>query len=255
MKVITCNLNGVRSATNKNFWPWLAQQDADVVCLQEIRANVEQFPKEALTLKGYKYFIKSAVRPGYSGVAIYTRHTPKNVIDKMGFPEMDLEGRYLEIELANANIISAYFPSGSSGEDRQAKKYEFLDHFLKILSKIKKNKKPYIICGDWNIAHKAIDLKNWKSNQKNSGFLPEERAWMDKIVDGLGYIDAFRVVNPAAEQYTWWSNRGRAREKNVGWRIDYQICSPNLAKKIKSAEIYTKEFFSDHAPLCIEYAL
>ena len=255
MKVITANLNGIRSATQKNFWPWLEKQKADVVCLQEIRATEEQFPKEALALKDFHRFVKSAEKPGYSGVAIYTRLKPKKIITEMGFAEMDSEGRYLQIDLDKVTVVSAYFPSGSSGEERQNKKYEFLDHFLGMLKSIKKKKKPFIICGDWNIAHKEIDLKNWKSNQKNSGFLPEERAWMDTVISELGFIDAFRTLNPHPDQYTWWSNRGRAREKNVGWRIDYQIVSPDLADSLKSASIYTSEFFSDHAPLTIQYKI
>jgi exodeoxyribonuclease III len=255
MKVISCNLNGIRSATQKQFWPWLHKQRADVICLQEIRATEAQFPPEALEMKGYHRFVKSAERPGYSGVAIYTKIEPKGLVPQMGHSEMDAEGRYLEVKLDKVNVVSAYFPSGSSGVERQAKKYEFLDHLLGRLKAIRKKGENYIICGDWNIAHKEIDLKNWKSNQKNSGFLPEERAWMDKVINELGYVDAFRVLNAKPEQYTWWSNRGQARAKNVGWRIDYQIISPELKSSVQKVDIYTDEFFSDHAPLTVQYKL
>ncbi len=253
MKIISCNVNGIRSATRKEFIPWLKRQKADVICLQEIRAREDQFPKEALEIAGYHTFLHPAERPGYAGVAMYARDKPKKVVREMGLEEMDLEGRYLQLDFKGYSVISAYFPSGTSGTVRQDKKYEFLDHFAELMSSFRKKRREYIICGDWNIAHKKIDIKNWRSNQKNSGFLPEERAWMDMVVDELKFVDAFRVVDQREEQYTWWSNRGRARENNVGWRIDYQFISPGLANKVAKASIYTRKKFSDHAPLIVEY--
>lgn len=255
VKVISCNVNGIRSATRKDFIPWLKRQKADVVCLQEIRAKEEQFPPEALELSGYHSFLHPAEKPGYSGVAMYSREKPQRVIREMGLVDMDQEGRYIQLDFKKYSVISAYFPSGTSGTHRQDKKYEFLDRFEELLRSFKAKKREYIICGDWNIAHKKIDIKNWKSNQKNSGFLPEERAWLDMVVDELNYVDTFRQVDQRAEQYSWWSNRGRARENNVGWRIDYQFASPKLADKVTKASIYTRKKFSDHAPLIHEYDL
>jgi len=165
------------------------------------------------------------------------------------------EGRFIEIELAKVRIISVYFPSGSSGETRQNLKYQFMEKFEKYMKKIKKSKKPTIISGDWNIVHKEIDIKNWKSNQKNSGCLPKERKWLDKVFDSYGFIDAFRVINNKPDNYTWWSNRGKAWDNNVGWRIDYQVVSPHTSVKPIKAKIYKKKRFSDHSPLIMEYKL
>lgn len=250
MRIISANLNGIRSAARKGFFDWLQQQDADVICVQELKAQEADLQHPALHLAGYHAYFHCAEKKGYSGVGIYTRHAPQQVVQGLGFDTADQEGRYVAIDLGNFWVASIYMPSGTSGELRQAVKFDFLKRYTKLL---KKTASDMIICGDLNIAHKTIDLKNWRGNQKNSGFLPEERAWMDALFDDLGFVDAFRVINQEPDQYTWWSNRGRAREKNVGWRIDYQIITPGLRPTVKSAKIYTEQRFSDHAPLMMEY--
>lgn len=255
LRVITANLNGIRSAARKGFFEWLAAQNADVICVQELKAQEQDILDPTLKPEGYHPYFHFAEKKGYSGVGIYTRIKPTEVITGLGFKDADTEGRYVAVNLGKVWVASLYLPSGTSGEDRQAVKFGFLDQYALHLDKIRQGKEEWIICGDWNIAHKQIDLKNWKSNQKNSGFLPEERAWMDKLVDALGFVDAFRVVNQEAEQYTWWSHRGQARAKNVGWRIDYQIITPGLKSSVKSATIYKDQLFSDHAPLIMEYAI
>ena len=255
MRVISINVNGIRAAHRKNFFIWLQKQDADIVCVQETKAQVEQLTEEIIKPKGYYSYFNDALKKGYSGVAIYSRIEPDKVIDKIGWREADDEGRYLQANFGKLSIVSLYLPSGSSSEERQIIKFDFLDHFIAVLKKMRRQKREYIICGDWNIAHKKIDIKNWKGNQKNSGFLPEERSWMDNLFNKLGMVDSFRVVNQGAEQYTWWSNRGQAWAKNVGWRIAYQIVTPGLKDKIRTASIYKDERFSDHAPLIIDYDL
>ena len=255
MRVISINVNGIRAAHRKNFFIWLQKQDADIVCVQETKAQVEQLTEEIIKPKGYYSYFNDALKKGYSGVAIYSRIEPDKIIDKIGWKEADDEGRYLQANFGKLSIVSLYLPSGSSSEERQIIKFDFLDRFISILKKMRRQKREYIICGDWNIAHKKIDIKNWKGNQKNSGFLPEERSWLDNLFNKLGMVDSFRVVNQEAEQYTWWSNRGQAWAKNVGWRIDYQIVTPGLKDKIRTASIYKDERFSDHAPLIIDYDL
>ena len=255
MRVISINVNGIRAAHRKNFFIWLQKQDADIVCVQETKAQVEQLTEEIIKPKGYYSYFNDALKKGYSGVAIYSRIEPDKIIDKIGWREADDEGRYLQANFGKLSIVSLYLPSGSSSEERQIIKFDFLDRFISVLKKMRRQKREYIICGDWNIAHKKIDIKNWKGNQKNSGFLPEERSWMDNLFNKLGMVDSFRVVNQEAEQYTWWSNRGQAWAKNVGWRIDYQIVTPGIKDKIRTASIYKDERFSDHAPLIIDYDL
>ena len=255
MRVISINVNGIRAAHRKNFFIWLQKQDADIVCVQETKAQVEQLTEEIIKPKGYYSYFNDALKKGYSGVAIYSRIEPDKIIDKIGWKEADDEGRYLQANFGKLSIVSLYLPSGSSSEERQIIKFDFLDRFMSVLKKMRRQKREYIICGDWNIAHKKIDIKNWKGNQKNSGFLPEERSWLDNLFNKLGMVDSFRVVNQEAEQYTWWSNRGQAWAKNVGWRIDYQIVTPGLKDKIRTASIYKDERFSDHAPLIIDYDL
>jgi len=252
MRIISLNVNGIRSATRKGFFDWLKYQKADVICLQETKAQKNQldashFPKE------YQAYFFDAEKKGYSGVAIYSRVEPDSVAAGLGWECADKEGRYLQLNFAGLSIASLYMPSGSSSELRQEFKFQFLNRYLPILKKQLQHKQDFIICGDWNIAHKPIDLKNWRSNQNNSGFLPEERAWLDQVLGSVGYVDAFRVLNQQTEQYTWWSNRGRAWDNNVGWRIDYQIITPGLKNKIKSVAIYKEQRFSDHAPLIIDY--
>lgn len=253
MRIITINTNGIRAAERKGFFPWLAQQDADVVCIQETKAQPDQLTAEAFRPAGYHCYYHSAAKKGYSGVAVYSKHKPDKVIVGMGFDDIDSEGRYLEIQLGNLSVISLYLPSGSSKEERQAFKYSVMDRYMPILQKSARNERDYIICGDWNIAHKEIDLKNWKANQKNSGFLPEERAWLDQLFNKEHWSDGFRAINQEVDQYTWWSNRGQAWAKNVGWRIDYQVISEHLEEKVQSAYIYKDERFSDHAPLIMDY--
>ncbi len=255
MRLITFNANGIRAAARKGFFPWLAQQSADVVCIQETKAQVHQLEDPAFWPEGYHCQYVDAEKKGYSGVALYARKRPDKIITAMGCEEFDNEGRYVEAWFGKLAIISLYAPSGSAGDHRQASKDRFLDYFLTHLEALKRKRRDYIICGDWNIAHKNIDLKNWRSNQKNSGFLPHERAWLDTLFDELGYVDAFREVNQEEHQYTWWSNRGQAWANNTGWRIDYQIVSPRLKGKARSASIYRDERFSDHAPLTMEYDL
>ncbi|HSG66513.1 MAG TPA: exodeoxyribonuclease III [Gammaproteobacteria bacterium] len=255
MRVITFNANGLRSAARKGFFDWFARQRADVLCVQEIKAHAAQLAGSPFERRGYHRYIGDAVRPGYSGVALYTREQPLRVVAGLGSAEFDAEGRYLEAQFKDLAVVSVYLPSGSSGEARQEAKFRFLDLFERHLATLRRRSTPYILCGDFNIAHRPIDLKNWRGNQKNSGFLPEERAWMENLLTKGGYVDAFRAVNQEADQYTWWSNRGRAREKNVGWRIDYHVVSKALKSRVRRAAIYKNRFFSDHAPLTIDYEL
>lgn len=255
MKVTTLNINGIRAAHKKGFFNWMLKQNIDVVCIQETKAQTYQLSEEILLPKGYVSFFNDAEKKGYSGVAIYTRQQPDKIKTKLGWKIADSEGRYIQVDFDNLSIISIYLPSGSSSEERQNIKYDFMDKLTPVLKKYRKQKRNYVICGDWNIAHKKIDLKNWQGNQKNSGFLPKERAWMDGLFNSVGMVDAFRKVNDQGDQYTWWSNRGQAWAKNIGWRIDYQVVSPGLSGKIISADIYKAERFSDHAPLTMEYDL
>ena len=233
----------------------MLKQQADVVCLQETKAQVHQLENEILTPSGYLGFFKDAEKKGYSGVALYAKNQPDRIIDNIGLQWADREGRFLQADFGKLSIISIYLPSGSSSDERQEYKFQFMNFYMPVLKKMKRQKREYIICGDWNIAHKKIDIKNWRGNQKNSGFLPEERAWLDELFDKVGFVDAFRVMNSNEDQYTWWSNRGQAWAKNVGWRIDYQVISPGLRNKVNQVEIYKKERFSDHAPLTITYDL
>ena len=255
LKIISCNLNGIRSANKKGFFDWLHKQKADIVCLQELRASSQQINEEKINFRNDFFYIKSAEKKGYSGVGIITKHKPKKVIYSYGDTEFDNEGRYIQLNFENFIVVSLYAPSGSSSEERQKAKFRFMKSFMVHLVKLKKKKVPTIICGDWNIAHKEIDLKNWKGNKKNSGFLPEERAWLDDLFQDEKFIDAFRSINKKENEYTWWSNRGNARKNNVGWRIDYQIISGNLKNKIQSEKIYREELFSDHAPLIMSYKI
>lgn len=251
-RIITFNANGIRSAAKKNFWTWFDQQQADVLCVQELKAQETDLSNEILHADGYHVFMHTAQKRGYSGVALYCKQKPLNVKIGFGNEEFDAEGRYVECEFESFILVSVYFPSGSSSEERQAAKFRFLDAFLPHLQTIKAQGKDIIFSGDINIAHKEIDLKNWKGNLKNSGFLPEERQWLTKLFN-QGWVDVFRCLEPTKEQYTWWSQRGQARAKNVGWRIDYQIATEGIAKKAVKASVYCDEKFSDHAPLIIDY--
>jgi len=255
MRVITANLNGIRSAVTKGFLEWLPEQNADFVCLQELKAQADNMTPEMLNPPGYRGYFHYAEKKGYSGVGIYTRTQPDRVIEGLGVPEIDAEGRYIELVYSELAIISVYLPSGSSGDHRQAAKYEFMERFYTHLAELAACGREVLICGDWNIAHQEIDLKNWKGNRKNSGFLPEEREWLTRVLSELGWVDVYRRLHPDTtdECYTWWSNRGQAWAKNVGWRIDYQIATPALAACARKASIYKDQRFSDHAPLTIDY--
>jgi exodeoxyribonuclease-3 len=252
-RVISLNANGIRAAARKGFFEWLLRQDADVVCVQETKAQENQLTDDCFSPNGYFCYYEDAVKKGYSGTAIYSKHKPGKIVRSFGVKEFDDEGRYLEAQFDGLSVVSVYLPSGSSSEIRQAAKYRFLDAFLPHLGKVRRRRTETILCGDWNIAHKEIDLKNWRANQKNSGFLPEERRWLDDVLGPQKFVDAFRVINQEPEQYTWWSSRGRAWDNNVGWRIDYQIVTAGLRDRILRSEIYKAERFSDHAPLTIDY--
>jgi len=252
-RVISLNANGIRAAARKGFFDWMDGQAADVVCIQETKAQVHQLTDTLFSPAGYHCYYEDAEKKGYSGTAIYTRHEPRKVVRGYGDPEFDAEGRYLEVQLGGINIVSLYLPSGSSSEERQAAKYRCLESFTAHLKNLQRRRAEYVICGDWNIAHKEIDLKNWRGNRKNSGFLPEERAWMDEVFGKHRYTDAFRAIEQPPDQYTWWSNRGRAWDNNVGWRIDYQVVTPGLSERVTRTEIYKEQRFSDHAPLIMDY--
>ncbi len=252
MRVISFNANGLRAAARKGFFHWLEDQRADVVCLQELKAQQHQLEGAEFHPAGFHVWYHPAEKKGYSGVGLYCREQPDRVVQGMGMEDVDREGRYLQADYGRLSVISLYMPSGSSKEERQAFKYTVMDRFLPFLENLRDQGREIILCGDINIAHREIDLKNWRSNQKNSGFLPEERAWMDRLL-AAGFVDAFRVVKPEVAEYTWWSNRGRAWENNTGWRIDYQIITPALAEHVLRADIYRDRRFSDHAPLTLDY--
>jgi len=255
MRIMTLNCNGIRAAARKGFFDWLPEVDADVVCLQETKAQLPQLSDPVFHPEGYQTHYFDAEKKGYSGTALFLRHDPKKVSRGLGHDIADTEGRYLQADYDGFSVASLYLPSGSSGDERQARKMAFMDFYIEHMRKLRRKRREFIICGDWNICHKNIDIKNWRSNQKNSGFLPEERQWLDQLYDEIGYVDAFRVVNQEEDQYSWWSNRGQARAKNVGWRLDYHVVTPGLRDKIKSAEIYTAQNFSDHAPVILDYAI
>jgi exodeoxyribonuclease-3 len=253
LRVITLNVNGIRSAASKGLFRWLAGQRADVVCLQEMKCQEIDLDAKLHGLKVFQTCHAFAEKKGYSGVSLYSRKTPDEVSRGFKSREFDAEGRYVEARFGKLWVISLYMPSGSAGPHRQASKFRFLKSFVLHLEKLKKRGHEVILCGDWNIAHREIDLKNWRSNQKNSGFLPEERAWLTRVFDELGFVDVFRRLNDKPDQYTWWSNRGQAWKKNVGWRIDYQIATPGIAATARRESIYKARRFSDHAPLIIDY--
>ncbi|WP_241673205.1 exodeoxyribonuclease III [Lacisediminimonas profundi] len=255
MRIISANLNGIRSAAKKGFFDWMAQQDADFICVQELKAQSGDMTPEFLTPHGYNGTFHFAAKKGYSGTGVYSRLKPDHMQIGFGDEEFDAEGRYVQCDFGNLSVISLYCPSGSSSDERQQAKFRFMARFLPHLEMLAACGREVVICGDWNIAHKEIDLKNWKSNQKNSGFLPEERAWMTTLFDETGWRDVYRLLHPdtTGEAYTWWSNRGQAWAKNVGWRIDYQIATPGVAATARAASVYKDARFSDHAPLTISY--
>lgn len=255
LRIISLNLNGIRSAANKGLYAWLKAQDADIVCMQEIKAQAGDMTREMLQPEGYYGYFHYAEKKGYSGVGIYAKKQPDAIIEGLGMADIDAEGRYIEARFGNLSVVSLYLPSGSSGEERQTFKFDVMARILPHLEALKVSGREVVICGDWNIAHKEADLKNWRGNKKNSGFLPEERAWLTDLFGRVGWVDVYRLLYPDTldECYTWWSNRGQAWAKNVGWRIDYQIATPGIAATAKQASIYKAERFSDHAPLVIDY--
>ena len=253
MRVITLNVNGIRAAERKGLARWLARVEPwDVVCLQELKAHHDDVPRALRAPRKCVAHFHPAERKGYAGVGVYTR-AEATFSTGFGSKEFDAEGRYLQADFRDLTVISLYLPSGSSGPHRQASKFRFLAEFLPHLVKLRATGREIIMCGDWNIAHQNIDLTNWRSNQKNSGFLPEERSWLTRVFDELRFVDVFRKVDPRPGQYTWWSNRGQAWAKNVGWRIDYQIATPGIAAKAHAVSIYKNRRFSDHAPLVVDY--
>jgi len=253
MRVITLNVNGIRSAASKGFTAWMRRQKADIVCLQEIKAQEADLPKALLAPRGLHAYFHCADKRGYSGVAIYSKREPDKVTLGLGIKDIDAQGRYLQLDFGNLSVISLYLPSGSSGEAAQARKFSFMERFLPRLEAMRACGREFVICGDWNIAHRQIDLRNWRANQKYSGFLPEEREWLTCVFEQHGFVDVFRRLDPRPDRYTWWSNRGASWQKNVGWRIDYQIATPEIAALATDSSIYIGKRFSDHAPLTIDY--
>jgi exodeoxyribonuclease-3 len=255
LRITTLNLNGIRSAASKGVFDWLAAKSPDVVCLQELKAQDGDLTDGMRAPTGYQSWFHHAEKKGYSGVGIYVRREPDRVAIGIGSEEFDAEGRYVRADWKNLSVISIYLPSGSSSPERQQAKFRFMELFYPHLAALRAEGREIVICGDWNIAHKEIDLKNWKSNQKNSGFLPEERTWLSRVFDEQGWIDVYRRLYPHAtgEAYTWWSNRGQAWAKNVGWRIDYQIATPGIAAAAKEASVFKARRFSDHAPMTVDY--
>lgn len=253
LRVVSQNLNGIRSAARKGWFEWAAGIGADVICVQEVRAQLADLDDSMRAIGPAAGHFHLAERKGYSGVGIYTRQAPLTVREGFGQAAFDAEGRYIEMDFGTHTIISVYVPSGSSSEERLQQKFIFMEAFARHMQALRDSGREIILCGDWNVAHKEIDLKNWRSNQKNSGFLPEERAWLTRLFDEIGFVDVFRTLDDRPEQYTWWSNRGQAWAKNVGWRLDYQIATPGIAATARRVDIYKEQRFSDHAPLTIDY--
>jgi exodeoxyribonuclease-3 len=255
MRIVSFNANGIRSAARKGFFEWFDRHDADLLCVQETKARVAQLDDPLFTRSDYHdCFHDAKSKKGYSGVAIYTRREPDRVLTELGREDFDTEGRYIEARFGNLSVVSLYFPSGSSGEARQTYKFGIMDWFAPILDQWLQSGRDYIVCGDWNIVRSERDIKNWKSNQKNSGCLPQERAWLNDLIERRGWVDSFRALKPEAVEYTWWSNRGQARANNVGWRIDYQLVSASLRERLTACSIHRDDRFSDHAPYTVDYA-
>ncbi len=253
MRIISLNLNGIRAAEKKGFFGWLKKQDADVVCLQETRAQEHQLDKDVFYPSGYHCYYFDAEKKGYSGTALFSKAKPNKVTKGLGWEPCDSQGRYIQADYDGISVISMYVPSGSSNEEALARKLSFHDQIMPHFKSLRRKRREFVICADWNTCHKPIDLKNWKPNQKNSGFLPIERAWLDQLYDEVGYIDGFRLLNQDADEYTWWSNRGQAYAKNVGWRLDYHVITPGLVDAAKEVSVYREERFSDHAPVIMDF--
>lgn len=253
MRVITFNTQGIEQASKNGFFDWMVQQDADVVCLQDLRAKEYQLDDERYHPEGYYPYFFDAFEDGYSGVAIYTRHVPKAIMTGLGFEQCDFHGRFIQADFDKVSVSSLSIPSGLAGAESQVTKEEYMQHFLGHMKKTLRKRRDFVFCGTYNVAHKAVDLSNWYVNQTVSGFLPQEREWMEEILGDMGYLDAFREVNKAERQYTWWPDYNRARNLNEGARLDYQIATANLRKTVKSARIYRDSIFSEHAPLIMDY--
>ncbi|MGB0134978.1 exodeoxyribonuclease III [Dokdonella sp.] len=257
MKIISFNANGIRSAANKGFFDWLRSQQADITCIQETKAQEHQLVDPMFRPDGHHCFYKDAsTKKGYSGVAILSRREPDEVRTELGWAPFDDEGRYIEARYGNLSVVSFYIPSGSSGDLRQGFKFEVMDWLKPILDEWLTSGRDYVLCGDWNIVRSALDIKNWKSNQKNSGCLPQERDWLNGQCEPAetAWTDAYRHLNPAGQDYTWWSNRGAARANDVGWRLDYQLVTPGLRDRLRSCSIEREQRFSDHAPFSVDYS-
>lgn len=254
-RIVTLNLNGIRSAARKGWVQWLAAQSADVVCVQELKAQAGDLDETLISPAGLTGHFSFAEKKGYSGVGLYSRRAPRAIRRGFGDAEFDAEGRYIEADFGDLVVVSLYVPSGSSSDERQQAKFRFMAAFAPHLATLARRGQQVVVCGDLNIAHQEIDLRNWRSNQKNSGFLPEERQWLSQVLGGQGWVDAYRRLHPESTDdcYTWWSNRGQAWAKNVGWRLDYQIATAGLADRARQAGVYKAERFSDHAPLTIDY--
>jgi exodeoxyribonuclease III len=253
MRIITCNVNGLRSAAGKGFMTWAQRQKPDVLCLQEIKAQEADLPPSLLAPRGLHAFFHPAEKRGYSGVAIYARKEPDKVTLGLGVKDIDAQGRFLQADFGELSVISLYMPSGTMGDAAQARKYAFMDKFMPRLEQMRACGREFVLCGDWNIAHKEIDVKNWKSNRKTTGFLPEEREWLTRVFEQHGFVDVFRALDPSPDRFTWWVQWANARSRNIGWRIDYQIATPGVAKLARKATIYTGKVFSDHAPVVVDY--
>ncbi|MDR3607303.1 MAG: exodeoxyribonuclease III [Oligoflexia bacterium] len=253
-KILTWNVNGIRAAQKGGFLKWFAEQSADVICVQETKARPEQLDEQMLHPEGYHSFWHSAEKPGYSGTAIYSKRDPLEVRYGIGIPEIDREGRVIVAEYADFAVVNAYFPNSQRDHARLGYKLEFCDAMLGFLEHYRNAGKSVVLCGDLNIAHRPIDLKNPRSNENNAGYLPEERAWMDKVLHpkGPAYVDAFRHFTPDPDHYTWWSYRPGVREKNIGWRLDYFVVNPEFRDRLKRCEIQSQVRGSDHCPVRLE---
>lgn len=253
MRVISANVNGIRAAAKKGFFDWLKTTKADVVCIQETKAQLAQLDDPIFHPEGYHCYYYDAERKGYSGTAVYARSKPDKVTFGLGWEPCDSQARFIQADFPGLSVISMYVPSGSSGEEALARKLSFHEQVRPYFAQLRRKRREFVICADWNTCHQPIDLKNWKANQKNSGFLPEERAWLDSLYDDLGYVDAFRQLKPEAHEYTWWSNRGQAYANNVGWRLDYPVVTPKLVPRLQDCWVYREERFSDHAPVILDF--
>lgn len=254
MRIITYNVNGIRSAINKGLLDWLASKPADIICFQEIKAHKDNVDQEAINRLGYQHYWYSAEKKGYSGVAVFTRTPPIKVSYGNGQMRSNAEGRVIRLDFPSFTLVNAYFPSGSSGDVRQLYKYQWLDEFMLYLNDLRKQGLKLIVCGDYNICHKAIDIHDPVSNKNSSGFLPEERLWMDRFFEN-GFVDTFRHYNPQPDQYSWWSFRANSRARNKGWRIDYINVSSDLRSYLQNASLLPHIKHSDHCPVYLELSL